>query len=138
LTRKHFVDSRMIREHGNSYLAIAEWSGLLGVFPFYFLIGMTAAQARTALMGLRRSGNIFAPAVPAAAIILAGLIDAGFEDWLFAVGYYLSVFLWVMAFILADLLRSPTAEVMGTNLVVMSETQVAQSTRRQIPQAAFR
>ena len=137
LTRARFVDSRMIREHGNSYLAIVEWSGLLGVFPFYLLIGTTAVQAKTALMRLRRSGNIFAPAVPAAAIIVAGLIDAGFEDWLFAVGYYLSVFLWVMAFILADLLRSPGAEPSGINLVVIPETQFAQSAMGQIPRAAF-
>jgi O-antigen ligase len=138
LTRARFVDSRMIREHGNSYLAIVEWSGLLGVLPFYLLVGTIALQARAALMRLRRSGNIFAPAVPAAAIIIAGLIDAGFEDWLFAVGYYLSVFLWVMAFILADLLRSPGAEPSSISLVVMPETQFAQSAIRQVPRAAFK
>jgi O-antigen ligase len=137
LTRARFVDSRMIREHGNSYLAIVEWSGLLGVLPFYLLVGTIALQARAALIRLRRSGNIFAPAVPAAAIIIAGLIDAGFEDWLFAVGYYLSVFLWVMAFILADLLRLPGAEPSGINVVVMPESQFAQSAMRQIPRAAF-
>ena len=137
LTRTRFVDSRMIREHGNSYLAIAEWSGLLGVFPFYLLIGTTALQAKAALMRLRRSGNIFAPAVPAAAILVAGFIDAGFEDWLFAVGYYLSVFLWAMAFILADLLHSPGAEPSDSNLVVMPEPEFAQSAMGQIPRAAF-
>ena len=137
LTRKRFVDSRMIREHGNSYLAIAEWSGLLGVFPFYLLIGKTALQAKAALMQLRRSGNIFSPAVPAAAILIAGLIDAGFEDWLFAVGYYLSVFLWAMAFILADLLRSPTTETSDSNLIVMPEPEFEQSAMGQIPRAAF-
>ena len=137
LTRKRFVDSRMIREHGNSYLAIAEWSGLLGVFPFYLLIGTTAWYARAALIRLRRSGNIFAPAVPAAAILVAGLIDAGFEDWLFAVGYYLSVFFWVIAFILTDLLRSPEAEVAVSNLVVMPEIQLAQPATGQINRAAF-
>jgi len=137
LTRARFVDSRMIREHGNSYLAIAEWSGLLGVFPFYLLIGATAAQAKTALMRLRRSGNILAPAVPAAAILVAGLIDAGFEDWLFAAGYYLSVFLWAIAFILADLLHSPGAEPSDTKLVAMPESQFAHSAVGQIPRAAF-
>jgi hypothetical protein len=127
----------MIREHGNSYLAIAEWSGLLGVFPFYLLIGTTAAQARTALLRLRRSGNILAPAVPAAAIVVAGLIDAGFEDWLFAVGYYLSVFLWAMAFILTDLLHSSAAELSESKLVVMPEPQFAHSAMGQIPRAVF-
>jgi O-antigen ligase len=137
LTRARFVDSRMIREHGNSYLAIAEWSGLLGVFPFYLLIGATAVQAKTALVRLRRSGNIVAPAVPAAAILVAGLIDAGFEDWLFAVGYYLAVFLWAMAFILDDLLHSPGAEPSDTNLVAMPEPQFAHLAVVQIPRAAF-
>jgi O-antigen ligase len=135
LTRARFVDSRMIREHGNSYLAIVEWSGLLGVLPFYLLIGTTALQAKNGLLRLRRSGNIFAPAVPAAAIIVAGLIDAGFEDWLFAAGYYLSVFFWVIAFILADLLHSPG--VANDNVVVMPGPEFAQPAIRQIPRAAF-
>ena len=37
-------------------------------------------------------------------VLLAGLVHAGFEDWLFAVGYYVSVYFWIFAFILADLL----------------------------------
>jgi O-antigen ligase len=137
LTRARFVDSRMIREHGNSYLAIVEWSGLLGVLPFYLLIGNIALQSRAALMRLRRSGDILAPAVPAAAILVAGLIDAGFEDWLFAVGYYLSVFLWAMAFILTDLLHSPGTKGSDINLVVMPKPHFAQSSMGQIPRAAF-
>lgn len=136
LTRKRFVDSRMIREHGNSYLAIAEWSGLLGVFPFYLLIATTALQAKTAIMRLRRSGNIFSPTVPAAAILIAGLIDAGFEDWLFAVGYYLSVFIWVMAFILADLLHSVQAESSDNKLIMMPEREFPQSAMGQISRVA--
>jgi O-antigen ligase len=118
LTRSQFVDSRTIREHGNSYLAILEWSGLLGVFPFYFLVAVCAAQAIRVLVQLRRTGNVFGPAVPAAAVILAGLMGAAFEDWLFAVGYYLSVFFWVMAFILADLVHSP-------NMVYSPETPLS-------------
>lgn len=137
MTRKRFVDSRMIREHGNSYLAIAEWSGLLGVLPFYLLVGTTLAYCRTALMRLRRTGNIFAPAVPAAAILVAGLIDAGFEDWLFAVGYYLSVFLWAMAFILADVVHSTGAETSTSNLVLMPEPEFEHPAIGQVPRAAF-
>lgn len=106
LTRARFVDSRMVREHGNSYLAIMEWSGLLGVLPFYLLVCAAAWQASKAFIELRRTANIFSPAVPAAAIIIAGLIGATFEDWLFAVGYYVSVFFWSMAFILTDLVQA--------------------------------
>jgi O-antigen ligase len=137
LTRTRFVDSRMIREHGNSYLAIAEWSGLLGVVPFYLLIMITASKAKTAIVQLRRTGNIFAPAVPAAAILVAGLIDAGFEDWLFAVGYYLSVFLWAMAFILADLLHSSVVMGRDETGILISEQQLVPSAAVQFPRSAF-
>ena len=137
LTRVRFVDSRMAREHGNSYLAIAEWSGLIGVLPFYLLILTIASKAKTALMRLRRNGNIFSAAIPAAAILVAGLIDAGFEDWLFAVGYYLSVFLWGMAFILADLLESPAAADHGEKAILISEPQFTPLAVAQVPRTAF-
>jgi uncharacterized RDD family membrane protein YckC len=45
-------------------------------------------------------------AVPLAFICLAGLVHAFFEDWLFAVGYYLSIFFWSSVFILSDLQSS--------------------------------
>jgi len=63
----------------------------------------TAWQARRGLVGVWRTGNIYSPVVPAAAVVVAGLIGATFEDWLFAVGYHVSVFFWAMAFILPDL-----------------------------------
>jgi O-antigen ligase len=138
LTRTRFVDSRMAREHGNSYLAIIEWSGLIGVIPFYLLILTMASQAKTALMRLRRSGDIFSPAIPAAAILAAGLIDAGFEDWLFAVGYYLSVFLWAMAFILTDQLRWPAVAASNEDTIVMPEPQFERFAVMQVPRAEFR
>ena len=100
------VDSRVMREHGNSYLEIAEWVGLLGVVPFYFLIALTTLNVGKVFSWLRRTGNVFSPAVPAAAILAAGLVDAAFEDWLFAVGYYLCAFFWALAFILVDLMPS--------------------------------
>jgi O-antigen ligase len=106
LVHTHF-DSRIGREHGNSYLAIMEWVGLLGVVPFYFLIGLMVMKVRRVFSWLRQSGGIFSPAVPAAAIVAAGLVHAMFEDWMFAIGYYLCVFFWAMAFILADLTPAP-------------------------------
>jgi hypothetical protein len=44
--------------------------------------------------------------VPVAMVLTAGLVHAAFEDWLFAVGYYLSVFFWVLAFAFLDILPS--------------------------------
>jgi len=100
----HHIDTWVIREHGNSYLAILEWTGLLGVVPFYFLAALAAANVGRVFVWVRRTSNAFSPALPAAAIILAGLVDAMFEDWLFAVGYYVCVFFWSINFILADIL----------------------------------
>jgi O-antigen ligase len=91
------------REHGNSYLAITEWVGLLGDLPFLFLLLLTLVNVVRVFRDLRRSGCVAAFAVPIATIMVAGLIHAAFEDWLFAVGYYLCVFFWSLAFILADL-----------------------------------
>lgn len=107
----HHIDSWVIREHGNSYLAIIEWTGLLGVLPFYALLFLAAGNAASVFSWVRRNQDAFSPAIPAAAIIVAGLIDAAFEDWMFAVGYYLCVFFWVMAFILVDVMPSRGAVV---------------------------
>jgi hypothetical protein len=37
-------------------------------------------------------------------VMIAGLTHAGFEDWLFAAGYYLTVLFWVLAFLLMDVM----------------------------------
>ena len=47
------------------------------------------------------------PAVVAAAIILGGLVNAVFEDWMFAVGYYFCVIFWVLALSLRDWMACP-------------------------------
>jgi O-antigen ligase len=112
MTRMHYaanhIDSWVAREHGNSYLAIAEWTGLIGVLPFYVLIALTAINAGRVFTSLRRTGNAFSAAVPAATIVIAGLFHAMFEDWMFAVGYYLCVFFWAIAFIMMDVLPRRT------------------------------
>jgi O-antigen ligase len=118
----HF-DSRVAREHGNSYLEIAEWVGLLGVVPFYFMVALMAANVRKVYSIVRQSGDAFSPAIPAAAIVAAGLVHAGFEDWMFAVGYYLCVFFWTMAFILVDVLQQPAAMVSNPVVLTMAEPQ---------------
>ena len=96
--------SAATREHGNSYLAILEGVGLLGVLPFAALIIMFAVKLGGVFAWLRRTGHFGHFVIPVAMVLTAGLIHAGFEDWLFAVGYYLSVFFWVLAFSFLDLL----------------------------------
>lgn len=99
--------SAATREHGNSYLAIMEGVGLLGVLPFIALVVTLALKIGGVFAWLRRTANFRHYSVPVAMVLAAGLIHAGFEDWLFAVGYYLSVFFWVLAFAFIDLLPSP-------------------------------
>ena len=95
------------REHGNSYLALLEWVGLLGILPFLLLIGGVAVEVGTVYRYMLRTLDASHPAIPLAMVCLAGLVGAVFEDWLFAVGYYLSVFLWSLAFCLMDVTRRP-------------------------------
>jgi len=99
------------REHGNSYLAITEWVGLLGDVPFLFLLLLVVTNLGRVVIALRRSGNVASPVVPIATVVAAGLVHAAFEDWLFAVGYYLCVLFWSFAFILEDLAPRPVASV---------------------------
>jgi O-antigen ligase len=97
-------DSTITREHGNSYLAIAEYVGLLGIVPFLVLIGLVVRLIYRVYVWMWRTGNPRHYAIPLALICCAGLIHAFFEDWLFAVGYYLNVLFWVSVFVLPDLL----------------------------------
>jgi O-antigen ligase len=91
------------REHGSSYLTIAEWVGLLGVLPFFMLIGLTALNVGRVCVWMHKTANPRHYSIPLAMVLLSGLIHAGFEDWLFAVGAYPCVYFWVVAFVLADL-----------------------------------
>jgi hypothetical protein len=60
---------------------------------------------------LRRTANLRHYGVPVAMVRTAGLVHAGFEDWLFAVGYYLTVFFWVLAFAFLDILPAASPAV---------------------------
>ncbi len=102
-----------IREHGNSYLAIVEWQGLLGVIPFLLLIGLLIANVTRSIVWIRKTGNIYSPIVVLSAIMAAGLVHAGLEDWLFAVGYYLCVFFWSLAFMFVDVVKALPAPARG-------------------------
>ena len=91
------------RENGSSYLTIATWVGALGVVPFVLLLLVLLSKTLRTLFWMANTSDPSHPAVPLAMVVLAGLIHAAFEDWLFAPGYYLCIFFWSMAFVLADL-----------------------------------
>jgi O-antigen ligase len=84
-------------------MTIAEWVGLLGVLPFVGLLAVTVSNVWKVCAWMNRTGDVNPYAIPVAMVVLAGLTHAAFEDWLFAVGYHVSVFFWVFAFLLADL-----------------------------------
>ncbi len=90
------------RENGSSYLTIVTWVGIVGAVPFVLLIFAVVGKIFRTVLWMLNTGNPCHPAVPLAMVAFAGLVHAGFEDWLFAPGYYLCVFFWSMVFILAQ------------------------------------
>jgi O-antigen ligase len=112
------------REHGDSYLALVEGVGLLGALPFFLLMLLVAANIGRVLIVLRRTGNLFAPGVPIAFVLLAGMVHAFFEDWLFAVGYYICVFFWALAFILLDFAPAGTGRLPAPGEINIAEQEL--------------
>ncbi|HET9407729.1 MAG TPA: O-antigen ligase family protein [Candidatus Sulfotelmatobacter sp.] len=98
------------REHGSSYLGLLQYLGLLGIVPFVILLALVSLQAYRVCRWMWRSGSPYGYAVPLTMVCLAGLVHAAFEDWLFAVGYYLSVFFWTCVFLLFDLQPRPARQ----------------------------
>jgi O-antigen ligase len=90
------------REHGSSYVTIAEWVGLVGVLPFVGLLSATISSVWKVCVWMRRTADSKHYSIPLAMVVLSGLVHAGFEDWLFAVGSYLALFFWFCAFVLSD------------------------------------
>jgi O-antigen ligase len=97
------------REHGNSYLALLQYVGLGGVVPFVILLCLVLGLIVRTCRTIRRSADPRNYALPLLLVCIAGLVHAIFEDWLFAVGYYLCVFFWTSVFLLYDL-QPPDAE----------------------------
>jgi hypothetical protein len=95
-------------ENGSSYLAVMTWVGMLGAVPFFLLLLALLERIGRTTVWILKTGNPCHPAVPLATVMLAGLFHAGFEDWLFAPGFYLCMFFWSLAFLLVDL--APSAE----------------------------
>ncbi len=98
-----------VREHGSSYMTIAEWVGLLGVAPFAAILLLTFSNVWKVCKWMNRTSDPRNYAIPLAMVVLSGLLHANFEDWLFAVGAYPSIYFWFFAFILADLVPATAA-----------------------------
>lgn len=107
---QRLASSSALREHGSSYLAIAEWVGLFGLMPFVVLIGLMIHAAWRVFLWVQRTGSPFHYSVPIAMVVVAALVHAAFEDWMFAVGYYMTVFFWTLCFLLMDVLPDPVRE----------------------------
>jgi O-antigen ligase len=100
--------SSLTAENGSSYLALLAGAGIVGSLPSFGLLLVLIGQViRTVL--LRSSTSPLHPAIPLAMLVVAGLVHASFEDWMFAAGNYLCVFFWSLAFIFIDL--APVARV---------------------------
>jgi hypothetical protein len=97
------------REHGNSYLAVVEGTGIVGSVPFLLLVLLLSSQVARTFRGMRHDGSCSPTSILLAAVVIAGLTNAAFEDWLFAPGYYLCVLFWAFAFVLIDI--SPVSDV---------------------------
>jgi O-antigen ligase len=98
---------QLTRERGSSYLTMLETTGAVGTLFFALLILALIREVYLVFRWLRRSGMVNQPSVLVASIILGGLVNAFFEDWLLAVGYYMSVIFWVLAFSIRDWKASP-------------------------------
>jgi len=97
------------REHGSSYLAVLEWEGLLGVVPFAALLLMLLWKTGQVLAWMSRTRCADHPAVPIVMLMIGTFIHAAFEDWLFAPGYYFTIFFWTLAFALFDIAPATAA-----------------------------
>jgi O-antigen ligase len=121
------------REHGSSYLAMAEYMGLLGILPFIIMLILVVRYIGKAYSWMRRTRSPAHYAVPFALVAIAGLVHAGFEDWLFATGSYLCVFFWVSAFLLVDLASDATASLRERTLQTMPAFTRIPDFRRSTP-----
>jgi O-antigen ligase len=106
---RYTSSAETVGEHGSSYMTLAEWVGLLGGVPFVMLLVVTVLNVWRVCSRMRRTADPRNYAIPLAMVVLAGLIHANFEDWLFAVGYYVCVYFWVIAFLLADFVPDAVA-----------------------------
>ena len=89
-------------EHGSSYLAILAGVGIVGAIPVAVLLVLLLTKIVRVLWAVRAPERVSHPAVVLAVVMLAGIVHASFEDWMFSPGNYLCVFFWSLAFLFND------------------------------------
>jgi O-antigen ligase len=94
------------REHGSSYISITEWVGLFGGLPFVGLLLLTLLNLWKICRLMLQTRDPRYYSIPLAMVVLAGFVHGVFEDWIFAVGSYLSLFFWICAFLLPDFMQA--------------------------------
>jgi O-antigen ligase len=94
--------SELTTENGNSYLALLSGGGILCASPFFLLLFALTRKIIRTVIWIRTSASAVHPAIPLAMLIVAGLVHAAFEDWMFASGNYMCVFFWSLVFIFVD------------------------------------
>jgi O-antigen ligase len=93
-------------EHGSSYLAILAGVGIIGAVPVAILLLLLITKVVRTLWTMHDSESVSHPAIVLAVVMIAGIVHATFEDWMFAPGNYLCVFFWSLAFLFNDLVSS--------------------------------
>lgn len=91
------------RENGSSYLAFLSGVGIVGAIPAAILLILLITKVVRTLSLVHGSDSVAHPAVVLAVVMIAGIVHAAFEDWMFAPGNYLCVFFWSLAFVFNDL-----------------------------------
>jgi len=90
-------------ENGSSYLAVLVGVGVVGAIPFAIVLILIIGRIVRTLLFMRTSRSPLHPAIPLAAVMIAGIAHATFEDWMFAPGNYICVLFWSLAFVLDDI-----------------------------------
>ena len=89
-------------EHGSSYLTILAGVGVVGAIPVAILLILIVRNVVGTILAMRNFDAVGHPAIILAMVMIAGIVHAAFEDWMFAPGNYLGVFFWTLAFVFND------------------------------------
>lgn len=90
-------------ENGSSYLSLLVGVGVVGTIPFAILLVLIVIRLVRTVLYVHSFPNAMHPAIPLATVVIAAILHAAFEDWMFAPGNYICVFFWCVAFLMNDI-----------------------------------